>query len=244
MIKSILKTISVLLISGICIMSAIVAPGLHNKYLRYEVGESVVKVLRPNGKGGGSGFAIQGSSGKNYIATNAHVCKVSNTGWVKVKSDKGLDVFKRIIYQDLKHDICLVEGDVRLDPLELGSAPKKGELHWIVGHPGLRQLTVSQGEYIGYDSVELMVKVANRESCNGEVVELNPFEQMFSGMEFACIVSFKSYASSAVAYGGNSGSPVVNSLGNVIGILFAGGQQERDSYLVPLPELERVLKLF
>ena len=70
-------------------------------------------------------------------------------------------------------------------------------------------------------------------------------QQAIYGIEFACIRKYRSYSTTAVAYPGNSGSPVVNRYGNVIGVLFAGSsQQERDNYVVPLAELKRVLNKF
>ncbi len=222
---------------------ALLTPQAHNQYLRYEVGSSTVQVLSPAG-GGGTGFAVKAASGAEYIATNKHVCEAAVGGWMLVKQDEGDSSFKRVVYKDNKHDICLIEGDKRFDTLELGAYPYKGESHYIVGHPGLRQLTVSKGEYIGFDIVKLLDRVKLRSQCKGQIMELNIFEQMFYGMEFVCVRSYKSYGSTAIAHGGNSGSPVVNKWGNVIGILFAGSNQAGDSYVVPLYELERVLNKF
>jgi S1-C subfamily serine protease len=231
-------------LSFFILAGSILAPQLHNSYLRYEVGESTVRVMVSE-RGGGSGFAVEGASGQNYIATNKHVCEGAEKGWVKIKSDSGLEAWKRIVYIDNKHDVCLVEGDKRLSPLELSKSPSKGDFHYIVGHPGLRQLTVSQGEYIGFDVVKLLDNVKNKNQCKGEIYELNPMEQFFFGREWVCIRGYLSYASTAVAYGGNSGSPVVNKYGNVIGILFAGDrEQERSSFIVPGYELQRVLNKF
>jgi S1-C subfamily serine protease len=219
-------------------------PQAHNQYLRYEVGTSVVQVLSPNG-GGGTGFAVQGDSGTEYIMTNKHVCEVADKGWLIVKPSNGDTLFKRVLYKDNKHDLCLIEGDKRLAPLEIGNSLYKGESMYIVGHPGLRQLTVSEGEFIGYHITKLLDQVEEREQCRGDIIELSPLEQYLYGMEFACIRSYQSYATTAVAYGGNSGSPVVNKWGNVIGVLFAGNpSQNTDNSVVPVSEVKRVLSKF
>lgn len=242
-----LKTLTFSAVSvALAFAIALSAPQIHNSYLRSEVGDSVVQVLKVNSRGGGTGFAIQSTSGKDYIATNAHVCALATpAGWMRIKSDRGFESFKKVVYVDKKHDICLIEGDRRLDALDLGSAPKKGEQHWIIGHPGLRQLTLSQGEFVGMDSVQLAKKVNSQAECSGEFIELEGLQAYFFGSRYACIVTFSSYGTTAVAYGGNSGSPVVNKYGNVIGILFAGStEQERDNHVVPLSELQRVLRLF
>lgn len=221
------------------------APQAHNDYLRWEVGDSVVQVLSPNLRGGGTGFAVESASGDDYIMTNKHVCEAAINGWVAIKKGNDKPIFKRVIYKDNKHDLCLVQGDKRLSPLNMGSHPKQGDLHFVVGHPGLRQLTVAQGEYIGYADVQLLDDVKTREECKGQVMELSPMQQYMYGMEFACIRTYKSFATTATTYPGNSGSPVVNRWGNVIGVLFAGSSaEEKDNYLVPLSEVVRVLSKF
>ena len=234
---------AVALTSGVLALS-ISSSNIHNKYLRYEVGSSTVKVLGP--RGGGSGFAVKGDSGKDYIMTNKHVCELATGGWLSVKSDSGLTLWKRVVYKDNIHDLCLIEGDSRFDSLSIGSTPSPGDYFYIVGHPALRALTVSQGEYIGFANVTIVDdSVKERSQCRGTVYELTPLEQMEFGIEWACIRSLRSYSTTAVAYGGNSGSPVVNQYGNLIGVLFAGStEQERDNYVVPLHEVKRVLSKF
>lgn len=242
--RSIKLVIGSIILTSAILFTAVSAPQLHNSYLRYEVGTSTVQVLSPTG-GGGTGFAVKAASGKNYIATNRHVCEAAVNGWMIIKQDEGIRAFKRVVYKDNRHDICLIEGDDRLDSLELASNPQKGDIHYIVGHPGLRQLTVSAGEYIGFYNVKIAQKVDTRAQCIGEVIELDPVQQFMYGVEFICLRNLKSYSTTAVAYPGNSGSPVVNKYGNIIGILFAGSnQQERDNFLVPVYELERVLSKF
>lgn len=243
--RSLKAAVSSVAVVASALIVAICSPQIHNNYLRYEVGESVVQVLVGHNMGGGTGFAVKADSGKEFIATNRHVCEAAQGPYMLIKQDAGISVWKKIIYKDNGHDLCLIEGDSRLSPLDIGSSPKKGDIHYIVGHPGLRQLTVSSGEFIGVGSVELLSDVQKRTQCRGRLIELNPFEQIFYQREFVCLRKFKAYQTTAVAYGGNSGSPVVNRYGNVIGVLFAGStQQERDNYLVPLNELERVLSKF
>ena len=222
-----------------------IAPQAHNDYLRWEVGQSVVQVLSPTLRGGGTGFAVRADSGEEYIMTNKHVCEAAINGWVAIKKDNQSPVFKKVIYKDNKHDLCLVQGDRRLSPLDVGSEPEVGELHYVVGHPGLRALTVSQGEYIGNHIVSLLDKVTTREQCRGMVQELTILEQYLYQMEFVCIRQYRSYATTATTYPGNSGSPVVNRWGNVIGVLFAGSsREEKDNFAVPLIEVKRVLSKF
>jgi S1-C subfamily serine protease len=244
MLKTIKNALKSIALAGTIIYGAIIAPELHNHYLRWEVGESVVQVLHPSQFGGGTGFAIKGDSGKEYIMTNRHVCEVGEKGYVRIQTLKK-SYFKKIVYKDPVHDLCLIEGVRGLSPISIGSDLNKGDFLYVVGHPGLRQLTTSVGEYIGNKRIELMFDVEKREQCPGRVIELPPLYQMFTGKEFICLRSYSALATSAVIYGGNSGSPVVNRWGNLIGVAFAGStEQERDNYIVPLHFVKRVLEKF
>lgn len=245
MLKVIKSAIKSIVLAATVIYGAILAPELHNHYLRWEVGESVVQVLSMTSDGGGTGFAIQGASGKNYIMTNRHVCQAQANGTIRVKIREGYTIYRRVVYMDRVHDLCLIEGVVGLSPLSIGSDQNKGDLMYVVGHPGLRDLTTSTGEYIGRKSIELLYDVPKREDCPGRIIDLNIFQQIMYGMEFACLRSYEALSTSAVIYGGNSGSPVVNRFGNLIGVAFAGStEQERDNYVVPLFYVKRLLARF
>ena len=241
-IKNLAKSLGLL---GSILFLSFITPQLHNQYLRHEVGSSVVQVLSPNG-GGGTGFAVKADSGNEYIMTNKHVCEVAVNGWLVIKQDGKPGVFKRVIYKDNKHDLCLVEGDKRFSPLDIGSDLYKGESMHVVGHPGLRQLTVASGEYIGYYIVELLdTSITDRNKCHGEIYNLNALEKYIYGFEWVCIRKYKSYATTAVVYGGNSGSPVVNKWGNIVGVVFAGNpKQNTDNFVVPVSDVKRVLSKF
>lgn len=245
MIKHLKRLLASVILTSSVLFLAISAPSIHNDYLRYKVGESVVQVLSPNG-GGGTGFAVQGASGEHYIMTNKHVCEVAVNNIVIIKRDGDEPYLRQVVYRDDKHDLCLIEGDSSYDPLTIATfEPKKGDLHYVVGHPGLRQLTTSIGEYIGYFDVQLIDNVKKKSQCKGNIYELDLISSFFFQKDWVCVRSYKSYSSTAVIYGGNSGSPVVNALGNVIAVAFAGNpQQERNNFLVPLYEIKRVLAKF
>lgn len=241
-IKSVIKSIA---LTGTILYGAIVAPEIHNHYLRWEVGESVVQVLSMYSDGGGTGFAIKGNSGKEYIMTNRHVCEVQANGVIRVKVGDKRPIFRKVVHMDQIHDLCLIEGVEGLAPISIGSDQNKGDTLYVVGHPGLRQLTTSKGEYIGRDIIKLTYDVNKREDCPGKVIDLPPFYQIFMGREWVCMREYPALQTSAVIYGGNSGSPVVNKWGNLIGVAFAGNtQQEHDNYIVPLAYVKMLLNKF
>lgn len=244
MLKTIKSALTSITLAVAIVYGAVLAPELHNQYLRYEVGQSVVQVLHPEKNGGGTGFAVKGDSGREYIMTNRHVCEVAINGFVRIKTSKR-EFIRKVVYKDTVHDLCLIDGFKDLAPLSIGSDQSVGSILYVVGHPGLRKLTTSSGEYIGRESIELLFDVEKRSQCPGKVIELNALQQFFMGVEFVCLKSYEALATSAVIYGGNSGSPVVDRWGNLIGVAFAGSpEQERDNYIVPLSYVKRLLKHF
>lgn len=245
MFKTIKSALSAIILAGSIIYGAILAPEVHNHYLRWEVGESVVQVLSMSSNGGGTGFAVKGASGRDYIMTNRHVCEVQANGVIRVKVGNKNPIFRKVIHMDKIHDLCLIEGVPGLAPISIGSDQYKGDFLYVVGHPGLRQLTIAKGEYIGRTNIELLFDVVNRSQCPGRIIELPPLYQILTGREYFCVRSYEALQTNAVIYGGNSGSPVVNRWGNLIGVAFAGStQEEHDNFIVPLTFVKILLNKF
>ena len=227
--------------------SAISFPELHHNYIRHKVGNAVVEIVDPD-QGGGTGFHVKGKSGHVYIMTNVHICEMSkNDKPLLVTTDTlGEMIPRKVLFMSKKHDICLMEPLPGVEGISLASNVDIGEPVTIVGHPHLRPLTVEEGEIISKDSKvtipkSIVLTEEQKKACNGEIISV----PSFFGILDVCVIVDYAYQAKLVAYPGNSGSPVVNKWGNVIGLLFAGnGQAITDSYLVKLDFLKEVLDLF
>ena len=248
MLKCIKKVFKSALLTATIMYGAFITPELHNHYLRHEVGDSVVQVLHTEKNGGGTGFAVQGKSGEHYIMTNRHVCEVKDaSGFVRIKHPSlKIDVLRKVIYMDKEHDLCLVDAtDLDFDPLTIGSDQSKGDTLYVVGHPGLRKLTLSSGEYIGKTSIELLFEVEKKEDCPGNVYDIPYPWNFIMGKDWLCTKHFQSLETTTLIYGGNSGSPAVNKWGHLVGVAFAGNtEQEHNTFMVPLKYVKAVLNKF
>ena len=223
----------------------------HHSYIRSKVGSEVVQIVELS-QGGGTGFHIQGKSGQTYIMTNVHICEMSTNGKPLLVTQEGLDEYvpRRVLFMSKKHDICLMEPLPGHTGIKLASNAEVGEEVTVVGHPHLRPLTLSKGEIIDNEAITKIPKFAilsedDLSECKGmnnsEVVTV----ASFFGEISLCVISDKTTQISAIAYPGNSGSPVVNKFGNVIGLLFAGNSEAvNDAYLVKLQYLKEVLDLY
>lgn len=175
------------------------------------------QALKYNGKTYGSGFNIK-YKGKYFVITNRHVCDVSerlgtpNVAIVNGKVLKILKVFK-------KHDLCALESDKK-DGFYLAKqdvTPMDKII--LIGHPRGLDLTIREGRIIAED-----VK-----TCVGGYVPEGVLCRLSDQI-------------SALAYGGNSGSPVLNRWGRVIGVLYAGSNRyPNEPFIVPYEFLKEFL---
>lgn len=219
----------------------------NHRFIRYRVGSKVVKIMEPT-KGGGTGFHVKGKSGQTYILTNAHICEMSDKGQPLQVTLEGSDkpIERKVIFVSKEHDMCLMEPVPGVDGLTLAKNVDIGEEITIVGHPNLRPLILSKGELVDKDATTRIAKfiVISEElakQCDGEIIDV----MTFFGPIPVCFSIDKAYQVAAISYPGNSGSPVVNKYGNVIGLLYAGrGDVVNDAYLVKLEFIKELLELY
>lgn len=164
---------------------------------RYIVAPHVtsLRLIQRNNQRFATGFYLN-YFGKSYIMTNKHVCD----------SSKDLDmgdniifgnVVEKIIAIDTIHDLCLVTNSYHVGGLNLAAMDVKPlEKIILVGHPRGLELTVREGRLMG-TTTQVVPWITNLEPVRVHQI-------------------------SASAYGGNSGSPVTNEAGEVVGVLFAG----------------------
>lgn len=194
---------------------AIRAPSIHSSFLRNKVGIAVTKVMRDAGRGG-TGFQVITPSGKEVIVTNKHVCGDEKHLTVIIDNEPSLH---QVIATSKVHDLCIIEGSNRLSSISLSSNPEIGDTVAIVGHPMLTPLQISRGEINGFTPGMTL-----------------PFL-----MELDILPLIPVYWTSAASYPGNSGSPVIDFFGNVVGILFAGAE-DHINMIIPVSSLKKFLE--
>jgi len=247
LVKTILKVkVAALTLVAIALVAAKV-PELHNLYLRDYVGKNVVKIL---GKGGGgTGFYITTPKNKTYILTNNHICELAdNADKLKVVHNNN-EFFSKVAFRSKKTDLCLIESNDERNGVELADSMELGESANLLGHPGLRPLTLHKGEAIGYEKIDLLFGLdVPEDRCFGVTYFLKNYDTPESillqaqGINSLCVVTVDSTSMNMISYPGASGSPVVNEHGELIGVLFAGNTQAITvSFLVPLEDVREFL---
>jgi len=229
-------------------------PQLHSTFMRKYVGDKVVSIYGE--RSGGTGFHVQTKSGKTVIMTNNHICNLASSNEELTVVDRsGKKHIRKVLFRHKFHDLCMVEPLEKLSGLATAMSTYVGEIAGIIGHPGLRPLSLSRGEIIGSLNISLIVgENLSEDRCFGtnytteQIVAKLKLPPMLGMMLYAqgiytiCFAeNLNSVMFNGISYGGNSGSPVVNVFGNVVGVLYAGGKHSTDAYLVPLPILQEFL---
>jgi S1-C subfamily serine protease len=164
----------------------------------------------------GSGFAV----GPNLVATNAHVVAGEGKGRTKVLTPTGAQLAATVVLFDPNRDLALLQVP------GLGEAPlpraqgKVGEIGAVYGHPN------------GQDSLALApAQIAQNVTAVGR--DLYDSHQ----------TSRDVFILSSVLHPGDSGAPLVDQTGAVIGVAFAiAPDRPTTAYALASSELDAVLR--
>tara|TARA_R110000868_G_scaffold66014_14_gene197064 strand:- start:1412 stop:2137 length:726 start_codon:yes stop_codon:yes gene_type:complete len=213
------------------------APEWHAEYIRHKVGSQVVMLTEASGRAGGTGFALQMPSGEVLTMTNAHICELEQLGRIYAHVGRK-KIPLEIVEKSINSDLCLLSGIPKLSGLEVADSVAIGQEIGIVGHPALMPLAVNRGNLLGYEKV---VVLAGDGPCE---VEEGMFKTIMAPWGEVCTEQFEAGLTTVVSLGGNSGSPMIDFYGNVVGVLFAGGGPDSANWgiIVKLSDLKEFIK--
>lgn len=222
---------------------------IRHYYLDIVVSPKVVSLTQPSNSGtGGTGFAVTTPSGKVYTLTNAHVCRLAERGMLVARGESNLAIaLLNVLEISSESDLCLLTALPNTDGLSLATSQSYSEQISTIGHPHLEYLTHSQGFATNKQRIAIVVaqNIPQRRCLTEYYGQFSPFSpspflEYLDGVG-VCIKSYDSVRTSMVVYPGNSGSPVVNMWGNVVGVLFASSDRNNYGYIVPLSNVKRFL---
>jgi S1-C subfamily serine protease len=233
MIKTTVK--SVLGISAaigiVCFVNAILSGNPH-------VSRSIVKVLNFKGNSGGTGWLAKTKRGAQVIVTNDHVCEVATGNTVRIDDAYGKTTYNNIVTRDFARDLCLIEG-IEGPSLSLASTgPKRFDEVNAFGHPLLEPSQPTKGLYIG-DIVTMFLSPRGEKGCPEGSTSTDI--ETFFGTVAACEKMEDLSLTNMPTYPGNSGSPVLNQDGKVIGVINSGDSRDNHGAYIPLPYVRNIL---
>lgn len=241
-------TAKITMLTSSMLLLSLSADTLHKKYIESKIGNSTVFIKSPQGaehQGTATGFEIRAKSGKIYTLTNAHVCGLQKDGVIMIEDKLNSHRFipKRVIevYED--NDLCLVEGMDNYQALELADNLDVGDLVTSVGYPMGGPMNVSSGRVKNFDNVEIIDSGTKPEDCIGKHKAPRSYDTIFGAMN-VCVIERYAVETDVTTFPGNSGSPLVNIYGNVVGIVFASNNQTHWGDAVPLFFIKDLLKAY
>lgn len=249
--KYLQSILEALILSTVIIYSALVIPSVHRHLLKWYVGKRVVMITNPTDNGAiiglGTGSIVKLPSGKNAILTNAHVCALKN-------DHDELDIIsplydrpirKKIIEISNFTDLCLIEPIEGISGLTLGQTLSIGDEVYTQGHPMGMDETMSQGDIVSEDWIQIPEKEITtpeeEASCNKPKNQVLTVPGWFGTMEKLCMVNVLAYSSTVPTFPGNSGSPMFDWRGRMIGVVFAGSRATNWGFMINLEDVKKFI---
>ncbi len=182
-----------------------------------EASDSVVQILgaaqKCNYTSEGSGFvAAQG-----YVVTNAHV--LAGVTQPVIQSRNASTATGTVVYYDTTQDLAIIRApELQLAPLEVGQDVPAGTTVSFMGYPhgGPFQNRTALVQGMGYT-----------QTIDATSGQANPSRLV--------------YQLAADVEQGNSGGPVLNEAGQVVGVIFAKATQGQTGYAIPAEALKLAL---
>lgn len=235
-------------------------PSLQTRMIQKRSADHVYMIKGEDGQGG-TAFQIRAPSGKTYLVTNSHICEGESDGkTILVLRDDDVSIGRKVLKIDNRSDLCLIEGWIGDKGLLMGADVEDDQKVTEIGHPHLAPLTISEGKVIGHTDVEIRHHImsigvrstdqllnASKEACKGPKYSIKKQDLPVWGMlpiknvTMCFVTETDAIKIDNETHPGNSGSPLLDRQGRVVGVIFAV-DGAGIGYAVNLTHLKLLLK--
>jgi hypothetical protein len=193
-----------------------------------------VMVTNMKGTGGGSGVIVKNTESESVILSNTHVCEGVLKKGGKIRLVNGEEHVVTGYITDVEHDLCVltVAADLKNSIKLASKAPEIYSEATITGHPALMPNIITKGHFGGKQIIRIIIGARKCKESDLKDPDIAPFCRFFNMAPI--IRDYESQVVSATIMGGSSGSAVLNSDGELSGLVFAGNARGLSyAYIVP-----------
>lgn len=184
----------------------------------------VVKLV--SAKGSCSGEQIKAPSGMLYILTAAHCKVLAVDGSIKVITEDGRELPRRVIEEDLQSDLLILEGVPNLPGFDIAKRVSAKDHVRTFTHGYGMDTYKTEGVIIQNMRVQIPISAIGSTE-DEEKCEEQPKQKAVNAGFFGkvCAMDVIETATTAMILAGSSGGPVVNDQGDLVGVVSAGDGQ-------------------
>ncbi len=224
------KRIAIAIIAALCI----------SHFARHSdswIRDRVVKLVSPEGSC--SGEQVRATSGTDYILTAGHCRGLEVNGSIEAITESGKHIMRRVVAEDTKSDLLLLEGLPGLKGLSIAasSAPKDEIRTFTHGH-GMDTYK-TEGALIQDEQIMIPLSMISSEEeaakCVGDKFAVVP--TLFGAY---CVIKVTETVTTAMIIPGSSGGPCVDGSGELVGVASATDGRGLN-YLVRLSDIKAFL---
>ncbi|RLF65329.1 MAG: hypothetical protein DRN30_04155 [Thermoplasmata archaeon] len=221
------------IVLGLISVATTAGPSLYRTALFETNYRDVVYLRVVNPKGGahhGTAFHVDTPSGNQVLVTNFHVCGTSqenNSYEASLFGHSTADT--HVIKKDPTHDLCILSPVGNLKSFPLSDNALLGLPVFALGFPSYMPWTLTSGDIVGW-----VGDTSFRRMTTKLCLEYKGKPSLLS-----CKFTYQALQTTIPVRGGSSGSPVMNMLGSVIGVVT---KQERGHWGIVIPS-EHVINL-
>lgn len=199
-------------------------------------------VMLFNDEGLCSGEQVKAPSGVNYILSAGHCMHLANSeGFVKVKTEDGQIILRRVIGEDPNSDLMLVEGLPDLDGIEIGIDLRRAQHIRTFTHGKGMDTYETDGLVVGKTIARFVIKLLDtmEQKCPDMAKIKTKMVDGIFGPVPACVMESEETITTAMIVPGSSGGMAVDDDGRLIGV--ASATDGSFGYLVKLEDIRAFL---